>query len=102
MARVLSLPFALSAAGRAITVEQGSDEYYKQQIATLVSTIAGEREIYETLGMPDMAFDSFGHTEFHTQMSKYLPQIVSFKVNREDVSDTTQRIEIAFDTLRAS
>lgn len=96
MARVLSFPFRFNGAGRAATVEQDSDTYYSQQLATILLTIQNEREYIVEFGMPDMAFDGFMHSAFNNQVEEYLSGITDIDVEIVDVTETTQRVEIRF------
>ncbi len=98
MAAVLSLPFKFTRAGQAATVEQGSDNYYKQQLATLIMTYSGERFVYDTLGMPDMAFQGFPLSTLANQTKTYLPAITDLNVSKFYQNDTTQSVTITFST----
>lgn len=102
MARLFSLPLTVSPAGNYVTVEQGSAEYYRQQIATLISTTPDEREMNEEYGMTDAAFSGFNSSEFATQMMQYLPEITNYAVETSRISDTTQSIRVDFDLSRGS
>ncbi len=100
MARLLSLPLTVSPAGNYVSVQQGSTEYYRQQIATLISTTPNEREMNEEFGVSDMAFNGFNRSEFSTQMMQYLPEITNYTVDTSLVNDTTQSVRIDFDLSR--
>ena len=100
MAALLSLPFRVSPAGQAVSVEQGDDEYYKQQIATILMTVQGERLISEELGMPDMAFDGFMYSTFQAQVEIFLPEISELEATIEKSSDTAQTVVVNFEVLQ--
>ena len=102
MARLFSLPLTVSPAGNFVTVEQGSDEYYKQQIATLISTTPDEREMNEEFGLSDPAFNGFNSSEFATQMMQYLPEVTNYSVETTLVDDTTQSVRVDFDLTRGT
>lgn len=97
MANVLSMPFQFSASGAAAAVDQGSDEYYRQQVTTLLLTVQGERLISRDLGMPDMAFAGFAYSAFHSQVTDYLPEISALDITLVDETDATQTVTVAFD-----
>lgn len=99
MAALLSLPFRISPAGQAVTTEQGDDEYYRQQIATILLTVQGERLLTEELGMPDMAFDGFRHSTFQAQVEVWLPEISELRATVEKTTDSSQTVVVNFEVL---
>ena len=96
--RVLSFPFKLSPAGNALTIEQGSDKYYAQQIATVLLTHQGERTASPEFGMPEQAFEGFMYSSFHNQITEYLPDISSIKVNINGSDSETQTVSVDFES----
>lgn len=99
MAQLLSLPFRVSPAGQAVRVEQGDDEYYRQQVAAILLTIQGERPLNEDLGMPDMAFSGFQQSTFRAQVEEQLPEVEDIEVSIEPLDDRTERVNIEFTVL---
>lgn len=99
MAQLLSMPFRISPAGQAVRVEQGDDEYYKQQLATILLTIQGERLLNEDLGMPDMAFDGFQYSTFRAQVQELLPEIQDIVATTQNVDEQNERVSIQFTVL---
>ena len=97
MAHLLALPFRLSPGGVAVTVEQGTDNYYKQQLTAIVLTLKGERPINVDFGLPDGAFRGFPHSAFYSQVTEHLPEITLLDILIEDESDMTQSVAISFD-----
>lgn len=99
MPQLLSLPFRISPAGQAVRVEQGDDEYYKQQLAVILFTIQGERTLNEDLGMPDMAFDGFQYSTFQAEVQEILPEIEEIVATIENVDEQIQQVLIEFTVL---
>jgi hypothetical protein len=99
MAQLLSLPFRVSPAGQAVRVEQGDDEYYRQQVVTILLTLQGERPLNEDFGMPDMAFDGFMYSAFRSQLEQHLPEVEEVSVGIEPRDETTQLVNIKFTVL---
>lgn len=97
MAKVLSLPFQFAPYGPALTLEQGSDEYYKQQLVTLLLTMPGERQMEPDLGTPDSTFEGFEFSGFQAQVQEIFPEIIDLEVNTEYIDDTTEQVVIRFD-----
>lgn len=100
MAQLLSLPFRVSPAGQAVSIEQGADDYYQQQIATILMTIQGERLLNDDLGMPDMAYEGFMYSTFQSQVETVLPEIDELEVSLEDISETVEAISVTFNVLQ--
>lgn len=97
MAHLLSLPFRVNPSGKASAVEQGSDDYYKQQLAALVLTVEGERPINDEFGMPDMAFSGFPLSTLHSKAEIYLPEVSSIEVATEPIDDRSQYLTVGFE-----
>jgi hypothetical protein len=100
MARLLSFPFRIAEYGAAANNEQGSDEYYREQIATIVLTRQDERPLRPLLGMPDVAFRGFPFSTFQAQVAEELPEIVDVAGRIEKDSETTETVIIEFDLVR--
>lgn len=98
MAYLLAVPFRLAPNGSAVSVEQGTDEYFRQQMTTIISTMRGERPINTDFGMPDMAFMGFMAETFYSQVSEHLPEIEGLRVAMVDRSDIEQGVMVEFDT----
>lgn len=64
---------------------------------TILLTLQGERHIFDTLGMPDIAFQGFPYSTFNAQISDYLPEVASTRVTITNESDTTETVLIEFD-----
>lgn len=97
MAKVLSLPFRFTPYGSALALEQGSDEYYKQQLVAILLTLPGERVLEPELGMPDSTFEGFQFSAFQAQVEDIFPEIINLEVDTDYVNDTTQDVSIQFD-----
>lgn len=99
MANVIAMPLRLASSGIVAAVEQGTDDYYKQQIVALLLTMQGERPINIDFGMPDMAFQGFLYSTFHNQVVEYLPEVSDLYIEIEDDNDMEQTVVIGFNTL---
>jgi|OM-RGC.v1.030367447 hypothetical protein len=96
MARLLSLPFRIADYGAAAANDQGTNEYYREQIATIVLTRRGERILNDNLGMPDVAYSGFLYSAFQAQVSQELPEVVDLQAYIEDVDDVTEEVVVEF------
>lgn len=99
MADLISMPLRLSPSGAVVTVEQGTENYYKQQLATIVLTLQGERPMNPSFGMPDMAFQGFMYSTFHSQVEEHLPEVTDLYIEVENVDDMNQSVVIGFNTV---
>jgi hypothetical protein len=96
MAKLLSFPFRVATYGAAVSNDQGTDQYYKEQIATIVLTRRGERILSDDLGMPDIVYSGFLYSAFKAQVAEKLPEIVELTATIKDTSDTTEDVIIEF------
>lgn len=100
MAKTLSFPFRIGDYGAAVSVEQGDDRYYKEQIATILLTKAGERPLADTLGMPDIAFRGFQYSAFKAQVNRELPELNNLTATVEELSDATEVVTVTYDVSK--
>jgi hypothetical protein len=100
MARLISFPFRVAEYGAVANNEQGSDQYYSEQIATIVLTQQDERPLRPLLGMPDMVFRGFPFSTFQAQVAEELPEIVDVLGKIEYVNDTTEVVVIEYDLVQ--
>jgi hypothetical protein len=96
MATVLSLPFRITKYGEAATVVQGTDDYYGEQIATILSTIQGERSLEPFLGIPDIAFDGFQNSALQSQVATYLPELKNVEATINEFDNASETVTVAF------
>ena len=96
MAVVLSLPFRISKYGEAVTVAQGTDDYYGEQIATILSTIQGERNLEPFLGIPDIAFEGFQNSALQSQVAIYLPDLKDVEASIDAFTEVSEIVKVSF------
>lgn len=97
MARIISFPFRVGRNGAVVTVEQGNESYYQEQIATILLTDQGERLVQPLLGMPDIVFQGFQYSAFQAQVSEQMPEVALVNVKVENDSDISEKIEVEFE-----
>jgi len=100
MAKVLSFPFRVGQFGAALTVEQGNETYYKEQIGCLLLTKQGERPIRPNFGMPDIVFSGFQYSSFQSQVQRELPEVTNITATIVEINDTTETVVVNFDIAR--
>ena len=98
MAQVLSVPFRINKYGEAAKVNQGSDDYYAEQIATILLTVQGERGLEPILGIPDIPFDGFQNSALQNQVAVYFPELKNVEGQIVKIGDTSQTVRVSFET----
>lgn len=80
MVRLISYPFRLGINGSVVTTDEGED-YYGDELAMLMKTVPGERELVPTYGIEDPTFDEYNVHELIEKISTFGPPV--------DIVDTT-------------
>lgn len=99
MANVLTFPFAVDNNGVVLTVDSESDECYAQELALLVLTNTGERELVPDYGTNDPAFASFDEVDFLSQVELFGPPVIIKSINTRFTNDSQQTVDIEFDSF---
>lgn len=95
VARLLLHPFTLTVGGRVASAEQGSDAYLESQIAVVIGTHLGERDMCVPFGVPDPVFARLSPADIQTCLDRFGPDGVTvLSVATESVSDTTDRVAV--------
>jgi len=74
MARLISYPFRIASSGSVATTEEGID-YFAEELAMLVKTIPGERELVPEYGISDPTFSDFSQIELLEKISMFGPPV---------------------------
>lgn len=98
MTQLLSFPFRLNPAGYAVTLPDGSDEYYAEELGLLVLTSPGERQQVPTYGMDDPVFSTVNAAVLASQVGTFGPPVKIASVNTTQVTESRQQITVSFDT----
>ncbi len=75
MSRVLAYPFRVATNGQAATVEQGSEAEYAQELAGLILTRRGERDLAPLYGTDDPAFAQLDRSDLVAAVELYGPDL---------------------------
>jgi hypothetical protein len=92
---ILSHPFRFEG-GRAAVVEQGSDEGVAEQIAVLVMTITGERELVPAFGIEDPAFNGVDASDITAGLELFGPDVEIVDIEVRDASPTRQEVIVKY------
>lgn len=93
---LIAYPFRLSASGDVVTVEEGTDEQYAQEIAVGVLTRRGERPLAPDFGIADPVFVGFDEEALLLQIDLFGPPVDITSVEVTPVNDRTQSVVVEF------
>lgn len=96
MPRTLSWPLRLNPNGSYATVEQGSDDADREQLAQLILTRPGERPLIPGYGLTDPAFAGFDASELAAKALTYGPRVEFAAIDVVADTDDSQAVTIEF------
>ena len=95
--QLLSHPFRLRPNGHVATVEQGTDEANAEQLALLILTRQGERDLAGGFGISDPAFSGgFDPAEIVAGIAAFGPDITIDDVTLEPIDDATLDVTVRY------
>lgn len=89
-----AFPFRLTPRGTIATVDQDSELGRRDQVAHLLLTRPGEREVLPGFGVEDPRYVGVDAGAVATAVSTYLPAIAAPVVTATDNNDGTQRVTV--------
>jgi len=99
MTSLISYPFRLDGRGYVATRDDGSDAYYAEEIAGLVQTEPGEREMALDYGIEDPLFRTkFPTDELVAKNAKYGPPVVIDQVQTQHKARAVMNVKVNFRT----
>lgn len=93
--RVLRYPFAIDAAGAAITVDQWSDAQARGITEAVVRTIRGEREMAPDFGTSDPVARGVDRDELWAAVELCEPDLRVVDVVVDEVAGTVQAVRVS-------
>ena len=101
-ASLITHPFRIRISGRVAAAEQGTDAYVESQLAVIMGTRLGEREMCPTFGVPDVAFAYLSAADIQTCLDTFGPDDVEVTaVITEQVDDDTQAVTIEWEATES-
>lgn len=97
MTQLISHPFRLNPNGTVVTLEDSTDEFLAEQIAVLVLTKPGERQLVPSFGVNDPAFDRLDISALQAGLSVFGPDVLLTEVRSEYISDHEADVYVAFE-----
>lgn len=98
MARLLAYPVRLGSNGTFVDVEDGED-YYAQEIACLIQTQPGERELVPDYGIDDPTFSEFDRLELASKIEAFGPPVDIQDVIIQVVNDQVISVEVKYEPV---
>ena len=75
MTMLISHPFRFTSNGVVATLDDQSDDYLAEQIAVVIQTRPGERQLVPGFGLNDPAFDQLSASELQVACDMYGPNV---------------------------
>lgn len=97
VADVLSHPFRIGANGRAVTVEQDTDDQRAELLAALILTRPGERPLAPGFGIPDPAFVGIDVATIEATTNVFGPAVRVTAVKVDVTGAASQDVTIEFE-----
>jgi len=94
---VLSYPFRIGPNGSAATVEQDSDDHKAEQLAALVMTRPGERDLVPGFGIPDPTFVGIDIAALEGAAAVFGPDVKITEVEVDVTGVNSQDVLIEFE-----
>lgn len=94
---LIAYPFRLSPSGSVVTVEEGTDEQYAQELAVAVLTRTGERPLVPDFGIDDPVFVGFDAEALRLHVDLFGPPVDVSGVAIRVVDESTQSVVIEFE-----
>ena len=98
MVRLISYPFRLGSDGSIVTIEDGAD-YYADELAMLLKTLPGERELVPEYGIDDPTFDNFSQMELLEKVSLFGPPVKVYSTTSRFTNDGRIVVDISYEEL---
>lgn len=96
MTALLSYPFRLATGGAVATHDDASSDYHMEELAQLIATRPGERELTPTYGLADPAFAGFDQAMLVAQVGLFGPPVKITGVEVTPVSDVERDVVVYF------
>lgn len=97
MTNLISFPFRFAEDGSVAVHDDASDDYYSEEIAAMLLTRPGEREMVPDFGVEDQAYAEFDFDELQTKLSLFNVPVVLDQVTGGAISDEYTELDITFD-----
>lgn len=96
--RYLDRPFRFGPNGRAVTVDQDSDELINARILAILTTRPGERPLAPGYGTQDPTFTGFDAAELRAAISQYGPPGIELQaINADYTTDGRQDVTVQWE-----
>lgn len=97
MTQLISFPFRLMPNGSVATREDGDPDLYSEELAVMMKTVPGERELVPLFGLNDPTFQGFDVQDLVDAVELFGPPVTIAAVATNYVSDGVQDVTVSFD-----
>lgn len=97
MSEILAYPFRILPGGIVATVDQNTDEANGQQIAVLVATRRGERQLVPSFGIDDPAFGQLKREDIVAGIELYGPPVAIRDITVGPIRRSRMDVQVAFE-----
>lgn len=97
MTRLISFPFRVDPTGSVAARDDSDVEYLGEELAQLIQTHPGERELVPLYGLNDPAYAGLDAAMLTGQVSLFGPPVQITKVESRPLNDTQTDVVVYFD-----
>ena len=97
MTDLISWPFRLTPDGDVVVGDDTTPDYMAGELAQVIQTIPGERELVPDYGLEDTAFDHFDTGALVTLVEIFGPPVIIESVTVKKVGEARQDVVISFE-----
>lgn len=94
---LISFPFRLRQNGLLATVEQDSEAHHSEELAIIVLSRPGERDLVPDFGVNDPAYEDLHESEVAAQVELFEVPVTISSVDTEYLDDSTQEVILNFE-----
>lgn len=101
MADLIGFPFRVTNTGSVAVRSDGSEQCYTEELAILMLTKPGERELVPQYGISDPSFDDFTKSELLQRANMFCPDIQITDIQSSYPRNGEHRLVVEYETLVA-
>lgn len=98
MAKLLAFPVRLTKTGAFESIEDGED-YYPQELAGLIQTRLGERQLVPEYGIEDPTFSEMDRMAIQTKVDMFGPPVEIDEIKITQVNDRDISLDVEYDIV---
>lgn len=96
MVDLISFPFRVGSSGTVVVSDDAGVDYLGEELAQLIQTHPGERELVPAYGLNDPTYTRFDTAMLTAQCQLFGPPVTIDSVDTRYLDDTTQDVVVTF------